>query len=123
MRELAENVGFCRERVNDIELVVDEIFSNAVEHGSVGPMSHILIHCSLNDEMIRITISDPGRGEYSNEKWVKAWSDAVNQRTKPDTERGHGLLLTYDLADEMAMKPNSTGGVDVHLAIYKGGSD
>jgi hypothetical protein len=34
IRELAENIGFCPEKVRNIEIATDEIFSNAVEHGS-----------------------------------------------------------------------------------------
>ena len=34
---LAKSLGFSRKRVADIQLVLDEICSNAVHHGSVKP--------------------------------------------------------------------------------------
>jgi len=121
VKELAENAGFRHEKVSDIELAVDEVFSNAVEHGSEGSGSQIVLYCSPTDEMIRITISDTGRGKKSKTKWVDAWCNAVKERTQLGTERGHGLLLVHSLTDEMNMVSNSMGGVDVHLTVYKEG--
>jgi anti-sigma regulatory factor (Ser/Thr protein kinase) len=121
IRELAGNTGFPYERVSNIELAVDEVFSNAIEHGSAGSGSRIAIHCSSTDEMMRVVVSDTGRGKGSNKRWLEAWSDAVREKTQPGTERGHGLLLVHNLIDEMSMESNSMGGVDVHLVIYKEG--
>ena len=119
IKELAKNTGFSAERVSEIELAVDEIFSNAIEHGSAGSESKIAICCSSNDEFMRIIVSDTGCGKGSDERWMAAWSSVVSEKTQPGTERGHGLLLARNLTDEMIMKPNSIGGVDVHLVIYR----
>jgi anti-sigma regulatory factor (Ser/Thr protein kinase) len=32
--QLAQQLGFCRTRIYDIELIIDEVCSNAIEHGS-----------------------------------------------------------------------------------------
>jgi anti-sigma regulatory factor (Ser/Thr protein kinase) len=119
MRELAKNTGFSSEKVSEIELAVDEIFSNAIEHGSAGSGSKIAIRCSANHKLMRITVSDTGSGKGSNTRWMDAWSSVVSDKTQPGTERGHGLLLARNLTDEMIMRPNSVGGVDVHLVIYR----
>jgi anti-sigma regulatory factor (Ser/Thr protein kinase) len=119
IRELAKNTGFSHERVSDIELAVDEIFSNAIEHGSAGSASQIVIYCLLTEESVRITVSDTGRGEDSNAGWVDAWTNVVREKTQPETERGHGLLLARNLTDQMIMESNQMGGVDVHLVVYK----
>ena len=121
VRELAENTGFCHERVSDIELAVDEVLSNAIEHGSAGSGSRILVHCSSTDEMMRITISDAGRGKSSNTGWIDDWFDVIKEKVQPGTERGHGLFLVRSLTDEMRMESNSMGGIDVHLVVYKEG--
>lgn len=120
IRELAENLGFCTEKVRNIEIATDEIFSNAVEHGSDGPHSQIVIRCFANDQMIKVTISDKGQGEAFREKWLEIWSNVVSSNIQLGTERGHGLLLTHLLADEMCMKSNSVGGLDVHLLWFIG---
>ena len=120
VRELAENLGFCPEKVHNIEIATDEIFSNAVEHGSNGPNSEIVICFSVNDEAMNITISDNGRGKAFNEKWHKVWSDIASSKIKSGTERGHGLLLAHLLTDEMRMESNSVGGLDVQLLWFIG---
>ena len=119
IRELTQNMGFSHERVNSIELAVDEIFSNAVEHGSASSRSQIVIRCLVTEEMVRVVVSDTGHGEGSDAGWLGAWSDAVEEEARPGTERGHGLLLAHNLTDEMKMDLNSAGGVDVHLVVYK----
>jgi anti-sigma regulatory factor (Ser/Thr protein kinase) len=119
IRELTENLGFRGEKVKDIELAVDEIFSNAIEHGSVSPDSQIVIHCSATDEMIKIIVSDTGNGKNIGTQLANAWFSLIRERAKPDTERGHGLLLAYNLTDKMSVESNSMGGVDVHLVVYK----
>jgi anti-sigma regulatory factor (Ser/Thr protein kinase) len=119
IRELAENIGFCHDRVNDIQLVVDEILSNVIEHGSDGYVSRIRISCLSTDDMIEVVVSDTGRSGGSSTKLAKAWSDAVEDRSKTGTERGHGLLLAHNLTDEISMQANSVGGVNVHMVMYK----
>ena len=121
VRELAEGIGFCHEKANDIELAVDEIFTNAIEHGSDDTGSPVMVQCLSTDEMMKIIISDTGRQADSSTRWSSAWADAIREKTESGTERGHGLLLAHNLADEMSMESNPTGGVDVHLVIYKEG--
>jgi len=122
IRELAENSGFHHKKAIDIEIAVDEIFSNAIEHGSAGFGSQVAICCFTSDEIMEVIITDSGRGQNSEGKWIDSWSDtAIKEEFHPETERGHGLLLAHNLTDEMNIETNSTGGVDVHLVIYKGG--
>ncbi len=122
IRELAENVGFSHEKASDIELVVDEVFANAIEHGSAGSGSRIVIHCLSTEDMIKVVVSDGGRGEGTDTGWISEWSNVVvREETQSGTERGHGLLLVHNLADEMIMESNSMGGIDVHLVMYKEG--
>jgi len=121
VRELALNIGFSDERVSEIELVVDEVFSNAIEHGSTGSGSQILVHCFTTEEMMKIKISDTGPGEGPNTRWINAWSDALRDKVQPDTERGHGLFLVHQLTNEMNIEPNSVGGIDVLMVLHKEG--
>lgn len=119
IRELAKNLGFCDEKVQNIELATDEIFSNAVEHGSKSFDSEIKICCSVNDEMMKIIISDQGQGKSIKKKWNEVWSDVINKKEiYVGTERGHGLLLARLLTDEMSMESNTIGGLDVRLIWF-----
>ena len=71
MRKLAESAGFSYERAYRIELAVDEVFSNAVEHGSGNSRSQIAIRCSPTDELIRII--ETGSGSDVNAGWPDTW--------------------------------------------------
>lgn len=120
VKDLAENIGFSHDKVYDIEIAVDEMFSNAIEHGSVGTGSRIVIRCLSTDDMMRVIVSDAGQKNVPNLAWIDAWLDTVKRGEKcPDTERGHGLLVAHSLTDEMNIESNSMGGVDVHLVVYK----
>lgn len=121
MKELAENMGFSREKTNNLELAVDEVLSNAIEHGSDGSSSQVIIRCVSSNDFIKVTISDAGRRRNTDKRWLNAWSDAVKEKVYPGTERGHGLLLVYNLTEEMILEPNSMGGLDVYLVVYKEG--
>lgn len=121
VRELAEELGFCHERINDIEIAVDEVFTNAIEHGSASINSPIVVQCLSTDEMMEIVVSDTGGGEDLDASWVSAWTDVVDDEIESWTERGHGLLLAYRLVDEMSMESNEIGGIEVHLGMYKKG--
>jgi len=118
IREMAENIGFSQDKVSNIELATDEVFTNAVQHGSADSSSKITVYCSLTDEAMKIVVSD--LGQEGNRKWLEVWSDVVEKRIQFGTERGHGLLLAYSLADEMRMESNLSGGVDVHLVWLYG---
>ena len=119
IRELTQSMDYSHERVNSIELAVDEIFSNAVEHGSASSGSRIVIHCLVTEERARVIVSDSGHGEDSDVGWLGVWSNSAKEEARPGTERGHGLLLAHNLTDEMKVDLNWMGGVDVHLVVYK----
>jgi anti-sigma regulatory factor (Ser/Thr protein kinase) len=119
VRELAENLDFCHEKSNNIEIAVDEVFTNAIEHGSADAGSPVVIQFLSTDRMIEVVVSDTGGGEVLDTSWVNAWTDVVKNETESWTERGHGLLLAYNLVDEMSMKSNEMGGIEVHLVIHK----
>lgn len=120
IKELVKNLGLCQEKVNDIELATDEILSNAIEHGSEGANSKILIRVKITDETIEIVISDTGNRDNLKEKWASTWSDVIKNKIQFGTERGHGLFLTYILTDKMYMESNSSGGLDAYLIWYIG---
>jgi len=118
IKELAENLGFCNEKIHNIELATDEIFSNAVEHGSESPDSEIIVSCLVNDEMMTVTISDRGQNDEFGRKWDEVWSEVINNEVYVGTERGHGLLLARLLTDDMSMESNSVGGLEVRLTWF-----
>lgn len=117
--ELAEYMGFPLERVRNIELATDEIFNNAVEHGSDGLKSEIKVKFQLKKDVMRVVISDPGATGKSINDWINRWYNTIKESTYLETERGHGLFVAYNLSDEMHIELNSHGGANVYLVWHK----
>ncbi len=121
VRELAEDLGFCHEKINNIKLAVDEVFTNAIEHGSASIDSPVVVQFLSTDEMMEVVVSDTGGGEDVDTSWVSTWPSVADSEFGSWTERGHGLLLAYRLVDEMSVESNKIGGIEIHLTIYKKG--
>jgi len=119
IKKLARRLQFPQTKVEDIELTVDEICNNAIEHGSSGVNSDILLVLTLNDDCLEILVSDKGRdkGEVS---WLQSGRpEEVEKKLSPEGERGHGIFLAKMLCDRMDMKPNAHGGTDVRMAFFR----
>ena len=61
IRQLAEQLGFRPTRIKDIELIIDEICSNAIEHGSENSVSGIDLTLTLDGSQLEILIQDKGK--------------------------------------------------------------
>lgn len=116
LKQLAQQLGFCQQRIADIQLAIDEICGNAIEHGSEGNDTGIAISIDVNDHQLDILVSDKGtqdRGDWLTTEKLKE----IYQRRSPDRERGHGIYMVEQLSDEVKMEPNSFGGTDVQISF------
>ena len=119
IRHLAQRLEFPQMKVEDIELTVDEICNNAIEHGSRGANSDLLLVLTLDDDCLEILVRDKGKA-----KGVISWLhsgrlEEVEKQMSPKGERGHGIFLAKILSDRMDMKPNAHGGTDVRIVFFK----
>ena len=118
LRQLAERLGFCQERVADIQLVIDEICGNAIEHGSESDNNEITIRFILDEHQLAVLIRD--KGTNGKENWLTSEKlKEISQKRAPDRERGHGIYMAEQLADELKMEPNSFGGTDVRVVFNR----
>ena len=116
LKQLAQQLGFCQPRIADIQLAIDEICGNAIEHGSEGNDTGIIISIDVNDHQLDILVRDKGtqdRGDWLTAEKLKE----IYQRRAPDRERGHGIFMVEKLSDEVKMEPNSFGGTDVRVSF------
>ncbi len=114
LKQLAQQLGFCQQRIADIQLAIDEICGNAIEHGSEGDDTGIAISLVLNEGHLDILVKDKGTDGEGN--WLTAEKlKEIYQRRAPDRERGHGIYMAEQLSDELKMEPNSSGGTDVRI--------
>ncbi|CAI8022643.1 hypothetical protein GBAR_LOCUS13287 [Geodia barretti] len=77
--QLAQQLGFCRTRIYDIELIIDEVCSNAIEHGSETPDSGIDLTLMFDSNKLEIHVRDKGKSVRKN--WLATGRlDEVSQK-------------------------------------------
>ena len=87
LKQLAQQLGFCQQRVADIQLAIDEICGNAIEHGSAGDDTGIAISFVLNEHQLDILVRDKGTDNKGN--WLTAEKlNEIYQKRAPDRETG-----------------------------------
>ncbi|MFE0452840.1 ATP-binding protein [Streptomyces sp. NPDC058914] len=95
-RDALAGWGVQGDTVHDVLLMMDELFTNAVEHGR-GPVSlRLRLH---RGNTVVCEVSDVG-GELPHRR-----------DRGPAAESGRGLLLVHALADATGVRPTSTGKV------------
>ncbi len=117
IKQLARRLNFSPPRIDDIELAVEEVCNNAIEHGSSESQSDILLAITLEHNKIEVLVRDKGR-EPKTANWLCIGRlEQIQQEMSPEGERGHGIYLAKRLSDEMDLKPNCYGGTDVRLTF------
>ena len=120
-RQLAQQLEFSQTRVAAIAHVLDEMCSNAIEHGSETSASGIDLTFIWDAGQLEILVRDKGPEKQAN--WLMTGRrDEVLQERTPDSERGHGIYLAQKLSDRLEMQPNSLGGTDVRVIFYRSSS-
>jgi anti-sigma regulatory factor (Ser/Thr protein kinase) len=72
----------------DVRLLVSELVTNSVQHASVAAEDSIVLVVSINDESVRVTVSDDGPG-----------FEPPSSPPSDDADAGWGLFLVEQLAD------------------------
>lgn len=118
---LTQSLGFSRKRVADIQLVLDELCSNAVNHGSVNATVGIKLQICIDSDALEILVRDTGRGDMRENNWLALdrLSEIVANRS-PSNESGHGIFIIKSLADAHEMAANEAGGTDVRVIFHRG---
>lgn len=116
---LAQNLGFPRKRVADIQLVLDEICSNAVHHGSTNATAGIKLRIGVDAHALEILVRDTGSGKERQKSWLTPERLVeIETNRSPTNERGHGIFIAKSLADTHEMQSNEAGGTDVRVVFY-----
>ena len=116
--KLSETLRFSKKRVSDIQLALDEICSNAVNHGSTGVESGILLQISVDARVLEILVRDTGKQGTSDWLTPERLTE-INQQRSPEGERGHGLFIVNCLTDAHKLEGNAAGGTDVTAIFYR----
>ena len=115
---LAQNLGFSRKRVADIQLVLDEICSNAIHHGSVDATVGVKLQIRIDTHSLEILVRDTGSPHAGQKNWLTHERlSEIEENRSPSSESGHGIFIAKSLADTHEMQPNSAGGTDVRVVF------
>ena len=115
---LAQSLGFSRKRVADIQLVLDEICSNAVHHGSVNATVGVKLYINIEAAALEILVRDTGQQDAGEKSWLtEDRLSKIEKARSPSNESGHGIFIAKSLADGHEMQPNAVGGTDVRVVF------
>ena len=93
VHDLAERAGYS-ERADDLALAIDELITNAQEHGAA-PI-HVVAQAD-EDSGVHVQVTDAGSGFD--------WTEAVREHPpRPDSRRGRGLWIVRQLVDRVTVE-------------------
>ncbi|MDR0304671.1 MAG: ATP-binding protein [Chitinispirillales bacterium] len=125
--DFAELCGISKKTVFQIEMIVDELCNNAIEHGAQDECKAIEVLCSIGENKVEINVYNgysfkamKGKTGHEIEKSMEKWADSPN-KTENDF-RGRGLALVKKLSDDFEIN-SSFDGTWVHVVKKKGESD
>lgn len=115
---LAKNLGFSRKRVADIQLVIDEICSNAVHHGSIDATAGVKLQIRSDADALEILVRDTGSRYTGQKNWLTHERlSEIEANRSPSNESGHGIFIAKSLSDTYEMQINPAGGTDVRVVF------
>ncbi len=115
---LAKNLGFSRKRVADIQLVIDEICSNAVHHGSIDANVGVKLQITNKAHTLEILVCDTGSQHKGQNNWLTHERlSEIEANRSPSNEGGHGIFIAKSLSDTYEMQINAAGGTDVRVGF------
>ena len=127
---ISEFFSLCkieRKEAFHIEMIVDELCNNAIEHGTQDENRTIEVLCCANDEQIEINVyngyslrATKEKIGHDIEKDMKKW--ALSPSEHEDAFRGRGLGLVRNFSDGYEIN-SSTDGTWVHVIKKRGGSN
>ena len=130
----SENEGFARvsvasfltqlnptvEEVADVKTAVSEAVTNAIIHGYEQRVETVRIHCSIENQLFTVEISDRGKGIANVEKAMEPMFT-----TKPEDDRsGMGFSFMEAFMDSVEVESKVGEGTSVKMTktIGKGSS-
>ena len=127
----SENEGFARvsvasfltqlnptvEEVADVKTAVSEAVTNAIIHGYEQRVETVRIHCSIENQLFTVEISDRGKGIANVEKAMEPMFT-----TKPEDDRsGMGFSFMEAFMDEVQVESVPGKGTTVWMKKTTGG--
>lgn len=112
--EIFSMTGFSRPWQSRLQLVVDELFMNAVRYGSAAG-DFVTLDFSFDDREARCTVSDDGHGPRPiSAEELKAIVSRNSHELNATKTSGRGIALIAQLwTDRLTIEKNDLGGLSV----------
>lgn len=102
-RMLLEHHGVLDDDIDAVELILGEMCTNVVRHAYDNHAGRYSVELSLDDNRLKIRVTDQGRGFDGNGRRVPEFTEAG----------GMGLFLMSQFADRVDIQPSESGGSSV----------
>ena len=112
----AKNLGFKRERIEDLKTAVAEACLNAMKHGNKGQAdARVIVVMNYDDDSFQVEVWDKGNGiaQFPNDPDI---DKIINQM---DPMVGFGLFLIRKLVDKVEFNKIDSQGHVVKMIVKK----
>lgn len=111
---VAKDMGFSKDRIEDLKTAVAEACINAIEHGNkFDEETKVGITLTASDDSLQVEVHDNGDG-INPEKIRKK---LVTENGFPQ-RRGYGVYLISNLVNEFSFENNPGEGNNVKMLIH-----
>ena len=115
VKEAADKVELVNEKIEELQLAVDEACANIIQHGYKKNSGDINIHISLDNEKITIYLSD-------NAPLYNPMKESPAPRLDEPLEKralgGMGVLIVKENTDKVEYKVSEDGGNILIMTKY-----
>jgi serine/threonine-protein kinase RsbW len=112
--EVAREMGFSEDRVQDLKTAVAEACVNAIEHGNrFNESTDVGVTMTTNESSLTVSVRDKGTGPGETSK-----PDLDKKMAGKDKTRGWGMFLIENLMDEVQFLSDTEGGNIVRMVIH-----
>lgn len=115
---IAYNFGFDDTESYEIETIIDEICSNAIEHGSKGGNKDVTVDCKFDKKVVEISIRDSGSPSFKVKEVMteceRLMAEEAEKIRLETIRRGRGLMIVKNFVDKFDISSSSDGTL-VHI--------
>lgn len=110
--DLAQLEGFPKKFCFRTEILLDELATNAIVHGSDDPQSEIRVDVSFLADRMDLSVQDGGGRP---EKLEVLRTAVYSPRPQQNEAKGRGLVIVQMLSDELKLNLTDSGHTQVHV--------
>ncbi len=113
--EVARQMGFSEDRIEDLKTAVAAACVNAIEHGNKFESSTFIgVTLTPGPSTLEVTVRDEGEGVQD----VPSPSIDAKLEDPEKSNRGWGMFLIKSLMDEVQFQSDDKGGNTVRMVIH-----